>query len=103
MMIPGSHREGGSMNLYLIRHAEAADPAEHATDEERPLTDRGRDQAKRLGAALARHEVRPAVVLTSPLVRARQTAEGLLAAWKSKGPALRECPELAPGGRSKRL
>lgn len=91
------------MNLYVIRHAEAADPAEHATDDERPLTTAGRAQTRRLAVALAKHGIKPPVVLTSPLVRARQTAEGLLTAWKAKKAALRECAELAPGGKSKDL
>jgi phosphohistidine phosphatase len=90
------------MLLYVIRHATAADPAEHATDEERPLTDEGRAEVKRLAATLPKHGVRPAVVLSSPLVRAWQTAEGVVHGLKPH-PPLRECAVLAPGGRSKKL
>lgn len=58
------------MELYLVRHAEAApgDP-----DELRPLTPAGRDQARRLGERLRDEGVRAGVVLTSPLLRARET------------------------------
>jgi phosphohistidine phosphatase len=58
------------MRLLLARHAEAApgDP-----DELRELTDNGRGQARALGERLAAEDV--AVILTSPLLRARQTAE----------------------------
>jgi phosphohistidine phosphatase len=58
------------MRLYLVRHAEAApgDP-----DELRPLTSEGREQARALGERLRSEEAAPAVVLTSPLLRARET------------------------------
>ena len=60
------------MRVHLCRHAEAR-PGE--PDELRALTDAGREGARRLGDELARLEDRPRVVVTSPLVRARQTAE----------------------------
>ena len=60
------------MRVYLVRHAEAApgDP-----DHERPLTTMGLEQARRVGERLATETPRPVAVLTSPLLRARQTAE----------------------------
>jgi phosphohistidine phosphatase len=60
------------MRVHLCRHAEAR-PGE--PDELRELTDAGREGARRLGEALARLDEPPRVVVTSPLVRARQTAE----------------------------
>jgi phosphohistidine phosphatase len=62
------------MKLYLVRHAEAApgDP-----DELRPLTAEGRAQARALGEGLAGDGVRVDALLTSPLLRARETAEEL--------------------------
>ena len=62
------------MLLYLVRHAEAAsgDP-----DELRPLTADGREAARELGRRLAAEGVRPDAVLTSPLLRARETAAEL--------------------------
>ncbi len=58
--------------LWLLRHAEAADGA---PDDERPLTDRGARQAEAAGRALARLGAEIDVCLSSPKVRARQTAE----------------------------
>jgi len=60
------------MRIYLVRHAAAApgDP-----DRERPLTTTGLEQARRVGERLADETPRPVAVLTSPLLRARQTAE----------------------------
>ena len=62
------------MQLYLVRHAEAAsgDP-----DELRPLTPEGREAARELARRLAAEGVRPDAVLTSPLLRARETAAEL--------------------------
>ena len=61
------------MRVTLIRHAEAGDDAPR--DEARALTARGRQDARRLGQALARRGVEFSVMVTSPLVRAVQTAE----------------------------
>ncbi len=62
------------MHLYLVRHAEAA-PGE--PDDLRPLTAAGREAARELGRKLAAEGVRPDTVLTSPLLRARETAAEL--------------------------
>jgi phosphohistidine phosphatase len=58
--------------LWLLRHAEAADGAR---DDERPLTRRGRVQATAAGVAMARMEVTLDLCLTSPKVRAAETAQ----------------------------
>ena len=58
------------MRLYLVRHAQAA-PGE--PDELRPLTREGREQARALGERLRDEEARPDALLTSPLLRARET------------------------------
>ena len=44
-------------------------------DDLRPLTKKGRRQSERLGAFLEAHDVHPDVIVSSPLVRAQQTAE----------------------------
>jgi phosphohistidine phosphatase len=62
------------MRLYLVRHAEAA-PGE--PDELRPLTQEGREQARSLGERLRDEDASPEVVLTSPLLRARETGDEL--------------------------
>jgi phosphohistidine phosphatase SixA len=63
------------VRLFLVRHAEAA-PGE--PDDLRPLTAAGRDAARKLGARLAAE--RPEAVLTSPLLRARETAAAIAGA-----------------------
>jgi phosphohistidine phosphatase len=61
------------VDLYLIRHAQAVD-GEDMRDEDRPLTAHGRRQALDVGAALAKEKVRCGAIVTSPLVRAVETA-----------------------------
>jgi phosphohistidine phosphatase len=62
------------MKVVLVRHAEAApgDP-----DELRALTPTGHEQARLLGERLRSDGVKPDAVLTSPLLRARETGAGL--------------------------
>ncbi len=61
--------------LYLLRHAHAGDPeAWSGPDELRPLSERGKRQVKRLARFLAEGPVRPDAIVTSPKVRAEQTA-----------------------------
>jgi len=93
------------MQLYLIRHAEAVELGQDGvtTDEARPLTEKGRQQCPTLAKALRRLGIRIDVLLTSPLVRARQTAEGITMNWGKSGPPITEAPELAPGGKKRKL
>jgi phosphohistidine phosphatase len=60
--------------LWLLRHGEAV-PHDAAPDDERELTDRGRDQSREAGRALKALEVEVHLCFTSPKVRARETAE----------------------------
>jgi phosphohistidine phosphatase SixA len=79
------------VRLYLIRHAEAApgDP-----DDLRPLTPTGREVARGLGQELAGEGIE--VVLSSPLLRARETAELVAAGC---GAPTEADERLAPGAR----
>jgi phosphohistidine phosphatase len=62
--------------LFLLRHAHAGDAAGWAGDDDlRPLSDKGRRQASRLGEALARWSEAPDLYITSPRARARETAQ----------------------------
>jgi len=89
--------------ILLIRHAHAVDRAEeHIGDEERWLTAKGRDVARRMGVAVRRRGVHIDEVWTSPLVRAVQTAE-LVAGGAGYGGAVVVLVELAPGGRLRRV
>ena len=62
-----------AQQLWLLRHGEA-EPHDARPDDERQLTDRGRDQARAAGAALAAMKVEVHLAFTSPKVRARDTA-----------------------------
>lgn len=77
------------MRLFLVRHAEAApgDP-----DELRQLTSAGREQARRVGEEIA--PAHPDAVVSSPLLRARETADAVARAAGIE-PAVDE--RLAPG------
>jgi phosphohistidine phosphatase len=83
------------ITLHLVRHAHAGDPFEWSgPDELRPLTRKGRRQAERLGAFLESHGHRPDAIVSSPKVRAMQTAEIVGAAL---GMTVREDERLAAG------
>ena len=64
------------IELHLLRHTHAGDPlAWDGPDEDRPLSDKGEKQADRLGRFLAGIGFAPDAIITSPKVRAAQTAE----------------------------
>src|SRR5580765_2889893 len=79
------------MRVYLVRHAEA-EPGE--PDELRALTPHGKWQAKEVGERFARRGIRADAVLSSPLLRARQTAEAIAA---EAGVVAERDERLAPG------
>ena len=62
------------MRLLIVRHAEA-EPG--GPDELRTLTPAGREQARELGRRLREQGLEPDAVLSSPLLRARETAAAL--------------------------
>ena len=65
-----------ALTLYFLRHADAGDPmAWTADDAERPLSKKGRRQAKRLARLLKDLDVEVDSILTSPKVRASATAK----------------------------
>lgn len=70
------------MRLIIVRHGIAVNrETAEMEDEERPLTRRGIRRFRSAAAGLARIERRPDHLLSSPLVRARQTADILSRAW----------------------
>jgi phosphohistidine phosphatase len=86
--------------LLLARHGDAVDIGGRiSTDAERPLSKRGEEEAAAIGVALAKLDLCPKVILSSPLTRARQTSEWVLKALKESQcvPDLIECPELEAG------
>jgi phosphohistidine phosphatase len=62
------------MRLLIVRHAEAA---AGNPDELRPLTSEGRKHARALGARLREQGFAADAIVSSPLLRARETAEAL--------------------------
>jgi phosphohistidine phosphatase len=86
-----------SLKLYFLRHGQAGNRDEwQGDDSARPLTTDGKRRMKREAAAIRRLDLGLDVILTSPLVRARATAEIVAEAL---GPSARLVtdPRLAPG------
>jgi phosphohistidine phosphatase len=84
------------MELYLIRHGIAEDKALNIKDEERSLTKEGRQKTEKVAQKLVKLGLSFDLILTSPLVRARQTAEILIEEKLSS--LLEESSYLAPDG-----
>jgi phosphohistidine phosphatase len=84
------------MLLLLIRHAHAGDRDSDRwpDDRDRPLTDKGRKTQRRVSRALGKLDLIPAKVLTSPWIRAAQTAEILTRELGLAQPAI-PCEALA--------
>lgn len=82
------------MDLILLRHGKAEDSHPQG-DQARALVEKGREQARRAARALKRSKLLPDIVLTSPLVRARQTAEEFCDTAGMPGPLVQ--PWLACG------
>lgn len=88
----------GPFELYLIRHAIAEPRGESWPDDaRRPLSDAGTIRMRKAARGLARLGVSFEIILTSPLVRARQTAE-IVAAALDPRPSTINVEWLAPGG-----
>ncbi|MDB4958151.1 MAG: uncharacterized protein JWO36_5720 [Myxococcales bacterium] len=85
-----------TVQVFLIRHAEAIDETLELRDPSRHLTDHGREQATSLGDRLRWHDCHPTRIWTSPLVRAVQTAE-LLREGLHAEVSVEVAPALAPG------
>ena len=74
------------MNLYMIRHAIAVDEgtSEHEEDSQRPLTEKGKKKMRQIAKGLRSLGVEFDLILSSPYVRARETAEILADVFKLK-------------------
>ena len=87
-----------SYELYLIRHGVAEERGELWPDDaKRPLTDEGMERLRKEARGLAKIGVSVDVILTSPLVRARQTAE-IIGAGLEPRPHLVNIDSLSPDG-----
>lgn len=85
------------MRVYIVRHAiaEARGPV-WPVDEDRPLTVRGIERMREIAVRLADRGVQVERIWSSPLLRARQTADVLAPLWTT-GRVVDVVSELAPG------
>lgn len=88
------------MKLYVMRHGPAEDHSASGQDEDRALTPSGRDRVRSAAHVLVDENEAPLLIVSSPLVRALQTAEIVAAATKlgDRGGSIEVRRELAPGG-----
>jgi phosphohistidine phosphatase len=71
--------------LHLLRHAHAGDPAKWTADDAaRPLSEKGRRQARDLGGLLALIDEPPDLFITSPRLRASETAQVVAKALRNR-------------------
>ena len=61
--------------LYLVRHAKSSRDDPSLSDRDRPLDERGKQDAPKMGQRLAKRHVKPDLLLSSPAVRALTTAQ----------------------------
>src|SRR5688572_25767188 len=86
------------LELYLVRHGVAADRGpDYPDDSKRPLTSKGIASLRREARALNAMDVSFDLIITSPLVRTRQTAEVLAETLNGK-PPISPSDALAPAG-----
>jgi phosphohistidine phosphatase len=93
------------MKLYVMRHGPAEDQAESGADEDRALTASGRDRVIVVAKKLADAGEAPLHIVTSPLVRAVQTAEvvAVVTELGKRGGTVEVGRAVAPGGDMARL
>jgi phosphohistidine phosphatase len=86
-------RNSSGLQLYIVRHAAAEDPSPGVPDGHRALTEKGRERFRKTARKLSGKVRSIDLILTSPLVRAVQTAEIL--ACEVAHESVRVLPELA--------
>jgi phosphohistidine phosphatase len=85
------------VELYLIRHGIAQEATGDIKDEERRLTKEGQQKTEKVAQRLKKLGLQFDLIATSPLVRAKQTADILIAAKLSS--QIEECIHLSPDGQ----
>jgi phosphohistidine phosphatase len=92
------------MNLYVLRHGIAVDPGspEFPNDADRPLTPKGERKLQQIAEAMLALEISFDLILSSPYVRARQTAELVAEAFGARR-KLEFSDTLTPAGSPKKL
>ena len=84
------------MKIIFIRHAEAIDRCDAIVEEKRYLTPKGRISFRETARTMIKKGVEPELIISSPLLRAIQTADILAESLTYKGP-LEALDELEPG------
>ncbi len=87
------------MKLYVMRHGPAEDDSPTGRDADRALMASGRERVRAVAKALVDGDEAPALILSSPLVRALQTAEIVAAVAKVEAP-VEVRREMEPSGRA---
>ena len=92
------------MNLYLLRHGIAAEPgmAGFQPDSERPLTAKGENRLRTAAKAMAKLDMSFDLILSSPFLRAKQTAEIIVRNFKLRK-KLAFSEDLTPTGNPRLL
>jgi phosphohistidine phosphatase len=90
------------MKLYVMRHGAAEEHADSGVDGDRALTPSGRERVRAVAKALVDASETPLTIVTSPLVRAVQTAEivALVTKLGDRDGTVSVRREVAPGGAS---
>lgn len=91
------------MKLYIIRHAIAVEAEEAETDQQRELTDKGQKKMNKIARGLRELEGNLDLILTSPFLRATQTAEILRKKFKLEREQVVTTALLAPMGFADQL
>jgi len=91
------------MILYIVRHSDAVPSGTPGVPEdERPLTDKGTKKMREIARGLAAVDVKPELILSSPLPRARRTAE-IVVEEMGGGIPLKLSDALSPSGNRSAL
>ena len=96
-------KQSSRVHLVLVRHAIAEPRGDEFADRDRPLTAKGRRRMGRAARGLAVLGVRCDVIVSSPVLRARQTAEILLKALTPERSQIVYLDALSPDGEPERL
>jgi phosphohistidine phosphatase len=92
------------MNLFVLRHGIAVEPGTpgYKKDSDRPLTTKGKRQLRQIADAVKEMDLSFDLILSSPFLRAKQTAEIVAKPLKSRK-RLAFSDELTPSGSPKAL
>jgi phosphohistidine phosphatase len=92
------------MNVYILRHGIAVEPGAPGikTDAERPLIPKGEQRLREAAAAMEKMELSFDVIISSPYLRAKQTAEIITKHFKLQK-KLEFSDDLIPGGNPQAL